>query len=270
MKIFLINLDTDTQRRQRMTGRLAELGLSWQRLPAVDGDRLTPADEALVDRQAQQALAYVVSAPEIGCWLSHREAHRRIADGADEMALILEDDLEIHDDLPEVLAHIESGVLGDFDVIRLHRARLHRRLKFTPCRRLDAKYRIGLVRPVDLGTWAYVMTRRAARHFIDRVPRMAAVVDRALAEERTHDLVVCSIDPPVVLHDDASHSSIEARGGYARDPGAARPRRWLRKRWGLVRSRYDRWLIFVRSRRIAKTETLSGLARPRRSPRKAA
>ena len=55
MRIILINLDHDTERRRRVEGRLRELGLDWERLPGIDGARLDSSHEALVDREAQAA-----------------------------------------------------------------------------------------------------------------------------------------------------------------------------------------------------------------------
>ena len=41
MRIILINLDEDVERRGRVESRLAALGLHWERLSAVHGTRLT-------------------------------------------------------------------------------------------------------------------------------------------------------------------------------------------------------------------------------------
>ena len=128
MRIIVINLDEDTEHR--------ELELGWERLAAVHGSRLDASHEALVDRAAHAAHGLQFSPGEIGCWLSHRMAQRIVAEGSDEMALILEDDLRIHDDLPEVLDRLEQGVAGKFDVLRLHRVKLHRR--YIPVRNLGA------------------------------------------------------------------------------------------------------------------------------------
>ena len=159
MRIIVINLDEDTERRERIERRMRELELGWERLAAVHGSRLDASHEALVDRAAHAAHGLQFSPGEIGCWLSHCMAQRIVAEGSDEMALILEDDLRIHDDLPEVLDRLEQGVAGKFDVLRLHRVKLHRR--YIPVRNLGAGRTIGLVRPADSGTLAYVMSRRS-------------------------------------------------------------------------------------------------------------
>lgn len=256
MKIILINLDGDTERRRRVEGRLRALGLDWERLPAVDGRRLDPSHEALVDREAQAARGLRISPGEVGCWLSHRAAQRRIAEGPEDLALILEDDLDVHEALPGVLARIEQGAAGRFDVVYLHRYRLKRR--YSPVRRLGGGHTLGFVRPVDSGTLAYVMTRDAAERYIERVPRMVHIADHALYQGWVHGLVVCSIDPPVVLHRDEGRSSIAARplGG----PASFGPRWFMRRKRHQIARKFARRLHFHRNLRSAlRTGRLSRL-----------
>lgn len=242
MRIIVINLDEDADRRRRVESRLTELGLRWERLPALHGTRLAPAHLDLVDRDAQVARGLRFSPGEIGCWLSHRMAQRRIAEGSDEMALILEDDVRIREDLPAALERIEQGAAGKFDVVRLHRFKLRR--KYVPIRDIGGGSTIGLVRPTDSGAQAYVMSRDAARILIDRVPRMVHLADHTLYQHWTHGLVVCSIDPPVVLHDDRGRSSISACPGLRLED--ARPSRFLRRKWHQLERKFNRRLDFHR------------------------
>ena len=226
MRIIVINLDHDTGRRTRVEGRLAELGLRWERLSAVDGRRLEPHHEDLIDRIAHAARGLEFSPGAIGCWLSHRQAQRMVAEGAEPMALILEDDIAIGDDLPDVLERIERGGA------------------------------LGFVRPSDSGTQAYVITREAAGRLVASIPRMVQLADHALYEHWTHGLVVCSIDPPVVRHDDRGRSSIGARPL----PGTAslHPGRWLRRKRHQIHKKIVRRRSYRRMLRVhAKTGHLS-------------
>ena len=253
MRIIVINLDQDTGRRERIERRLMDLGLPWERLSAVDGRRLESHHEGLIDRAAHAARGLVFSPGAIGCWLSHRQAHRMVAEGTEPMALILEDDIAIADDLPDVLARIERGAAGRFDVIRLHRYKMHR--KFVPVHRIGGA-ELGFVRPTDSGTQAYVITREAAGRLVASIPRMVQLADHALYEHWTHGLVVCSIDPPVIRHDDQGRSSIGARPV----PGKAtfRPVQWLRRKRHQIHKKIVRRRSYRRMlRRCTKTGRLS-------------
>ena len=255
MRIIVINLDHDTGRRTRVEGRLAELGLRWERLSAVDGRRLEPRHEDLIDRIAHAARGLEFSPGAIGCWLSHRQAQRMVAEGAEPMALILEDDIAIGDDLPDVLERIERGDARRFDVIRLHRYKEHR--KFVPVQRFGGGA-FGFVRPSDSGAQAYVITREAAGRLVASIPRMVQLADHALYEHWTHGLVVCSIDPPVVRHDDRGRSSIGARPL----PGKAslHPVRWLRRKRHQIHKKIVRRRSYRRMLRVhAKTGHLSDM-----------
>ncbi len=206
MEIMVINLDEDKERLQRTTQRLSALGLSWERLPAIHWRNLTEEHHALVNRERQEAQGIMVFPGEIGCWMSHRLAHQKVAKGPGEMGLIMEDDIEIQEDLPEVLEQIERGEIGSFDIIRLHRFRTHR--PYVPVRQIGKERSLGFVRPADLGTQAYVITRRAAQTLMKKVPRMVRSADHQLTQHHIHGLIPLSIDPPVVLHKDGGHSSI--------------------------------------------------------------
>ena len=255
MRIIVINLDVDTQRRERIRNRLLELGLSWERLPAVYGRRFEPHHERLVDRAAQAARGLRIPPGAIGCWLSHHQAQQMVAGGSDPMALILEDDISINDELPDMLYRIEGGEAGRFDIIRLHRYKLRRR--FVPVRRIG-KADLGFVRPTDSGTQAYVITREAANRLTTSIPRMVQLADHALYEHWTHGLVVCSIDPPVVRHSDQGRSSIGARP--LSEKSSFRPGQWLRRKRHQVHKKFVRRLAFHRMLgRYSRTGHLSGL-----------
>ena len=248
MRIILINLDEDVDRRERVEGRLAKLGLRWERLSAVHGTRLTPAHEALIDRVAQARRGLRFSPGEIGCWLSHRMAQRMVAEGGDDMALILEDDLDIHESLPEVLDGLDRGAAGAFDIIRLHRSK--RRRRYLPVRSIGAGRTVGLVRPADSGALAYVLSREAARLLIDRVPRMVHLADHTLYQHWTHGLVVCSVDPPLILHDDRGRSSIGACPGARGRP--ADLSHFVRRKWHQLERKYRRRADFHRMLRLGR------------------
>ena len=248
VRIIVINLDEDTGRRERIEWRMRELGLGWERLAAVHGSRLDASHEALVDRGAHAARGLRFSPGEIGCWLSHRMAQQMIAEGADEMALILEDDLRIQDDLPKVLDRLERGAAGKFDVIRLHRYKLQR--KYVPVRELDANRTIGFVRPADSGAQAYVMSREAARTLIERVPRMVHLADHTLYQHWTHGLEVCSVDPPVVLHDDRGRSSIGACPGSR--PESVSPSHFFRRKLHQIERKCRRRVDYHRMLRTSR------------------
>ena len=104
LRTWVINLDRAPDRLARISGRLEELGLSWARLPAVDARAMTPEQRAALDEPAfcrKHGMTPLLG--ELGCYLSHVQAMRLFLASEAEFALVLEDDVLLHDSLPAVL-----------------------------------------------------------------------------------------------------------------------------------------------------------------------
>ena len=120
MQIFVINLDGSSQRMAEMGQRLKRLNLAFEREPAVNGaklsaDQLHKFYQPLLNRKHYRR---PLSAGEIGCYLSHRNCWQKIRDQQFNHALILEDDAELDDRLPSVLASI-AQIAEPWDIIKL-------------------------------------------------------------------------------------------------------------------------------------------------------
>lgn len=120
--VGLINLDRCPDRLAAASRQIADAGLVAERIAAVDGAQLAPADLAKYDQdRARQKYRRCVSQGEIGCYLSHIEALGRfLASGADH-ALVLEDDATFGPELGPLVGRL-AEVLGprkDWDVVNL-------------------------------------------------------------------------------------------------------------------------------------------------------
>ena len=109
MRIFVINLAEDTERRHSIEEQLTNLGLSHEMLPAVKGKLLSPDDR----RNSYDELRFVRNEGrsalpgELGCALSHIEAYRLVVERKLPYALILEDDAWLNPNVPQLLKAIE-------------------------------------------------------------------------------------------------------------------------------------------------------------------
>lgn len=96
MKIYVINLDRSKDRLDHITKIFAEQRLDFIRIPAVDGRTLS---EEVINSWLPRSICLRQPSPaEIGCFLSHRECLRLIAEGDDDFAAIFEDDVIISND----------------------------------------------------------------------------------------------------------------------------------------------------------------------------
>jgi GR25 family glycosyltransferase involved in LPS biosynthesis len=90
-------LDRAVGRRPTVDALRAALPLESEILPAVDGARLTVEEVKAAYARSRYAPRYpfALGLPEIGAFLSHRIAWRRIVDGGLDFACVFEDDAEI-------------------------------------------------------------------------------------------------------------------------------------------------------------------------------
>ena len=214
MKVFVINLARACERRRRMEEQFASLGLEATFHPAFEVREFTPETYAKVDRETRRRMGLWPQADaEIACWMSHHQIMQEIVENGPETAAILEDDAGLSADLPKVLGALERRPFA-FDVIKLNRRSLKK--IFIPCERLQTGHRVGRIRYSDYGSEGYVITRDAARHFLENTPRMMREIDQALSRFWESGLNVFYIDPPVVSHDEQDDSQIERDRKLAR------------------------------------------------------
>ena len=213
MKVFVINLARAGERRRRMEEQFASLDLVATFHSAVDARELTPEHYAQVDRETRRRLGLWPQADgSIANWISQRQVMREIVENGPETAAILEDDAGLSADLPKVLGALERRPFA-FDVVKLNRRSTR---TFIPCERLETGHRVGRIRYSDYGSEGYVITRDAARHFLENTPRMMREIDQALSRFWESGLNVFYIDPPVVTHDEQDDSQIERDRKLAR------------------------------------------------------
>ena len=207
MRIVLINLERAAHRRAEMAREFDAVGLRYEVKSAIDGRRLSPDHLAQVDGEGRRRLGLrPQDNGSIACWLTHREVMRDLAANGPDMMAVFEDDARFTPELPEVLKVLETRPF-DFDLVSLYRG--HPRRPFVPCVSLTDGPSAGRVRYSDGGSVGYVITRPAARHFIETTPRMVLSLDHALLRFWISGLNTLYADPPVVHHGGAHDSEID-------------------------------------------------------------
>ena len=117
--VFVINLDSSPERYQHAEQQLQALGIGAQRFRGVYGKDLSAAEvDACYDKAANlQHFRRSLSPGEIGCYLSHRGVWQQMVDQHIEVAIVLEDDIEVDPRLPQAIGQV-SGLTG-WDHIKL-------------------------------------------------------------------------------------------------------------------------------------------------------
>lgn len=107
MKILVINLDRSPDRLAHMRKVFDAQGLSFERVPAVDAQNLSP-EEIARWRQGEPNF-YELGPGEVGCFLSHRKCWEIAAASPEPFTVICEDDI--------FLGRNAAAVLGSHDWI---------------------------------------------------------------------------------------------------------------------------------------------------------
>ncbi|MCQ8878380.1 glycosyltransferase family 25 protein [Pseudoalteromonas shioyasakiensis] len=118
--IFVINLERSPERLATSQQQLASHGLCFERIDAVDGATLTPAqiNSHYSARLNKEKYHYPLSVGQIGCYLSHRKAWQTIVDRQLDYAIVLEDDFILEESLTDTISNIEQ-LQPDWQMIKL-------------------------------------------------------------------------------------------------------------------------------------------------------
>ena len=168
MKIFVINLARRPERMAFMERQFASLGLAFERIDAVDGERLTPVErhKAISGFRWWCAKGYKARAGEIGCALSHRMALAKIVEAGLPCACIMEDDVTLGDRFGATLESAEKFVTSNSEpkVVLL-----------TPCEAANGE---GFVRiPWARSTGCYIVNKEAAKRLLAVTSPLTSTID---------------------------------------------------------------------------------------------
>jgi glycosyl transferase family 25 len=96
-KAFVIHLERAVGRRPSVEALMGALPIPSEILPAVEGRRLSTEEAGAACVRARHAPRYpfALGLPEIGAFLSHRAAWRRIVDEGLDSAVVFEDDASV-------------------------------------------------------------------------------------------------------------------------------------------------------------------------------
>ena len=97
---FVINLDSSKDRLVSISQRLNELGIPFERIPAVNGRTLSDQQISQITYpydhfESKVRFTRELTKGEVGCFLSHRKCWERLLESEEEWALIMEDDINI-------------------------------------------------------------------------------------------------------------------------------------------------------------------------------
>ena len=168
--LFLINLDSRTDRLEKMIPRLGDL--PFTRIAAVDGQNL--ADEIL-----SPFAKYPLAKNEIACILSHKLVWQKIVEENKHYACILEDDVHLSTSFPDFIRH-DDWLPDDFNVIKIETflARV-----FLSREKIPAGDRLlRQLGSMHAGSAGYIVSRKGALGLVDITQHPESPLDHLLFE----------------------------------------------------------------------------------------
>jgi glycosyl transferase family 25 len=174
MQTYYLNLPWRMDRRAFMEEQFAKLGLSAIRIEAVTPGEVPPADRAAYCHPSRPNWLGV---GECACTLSHFQAMRRLLEGDEPYALVLEDDVRLSARLPAFLAELER-TMPDFDLLRIETCEKRVRVRSVspPVVGVDLVEFVGY----DSGAAGYVVSRRGAQRVLQHRQSRLRPIDQAL------------------------------------------------------------------------------------------
>ena len=165
-KAFILHLQRASSRGPNVRSLCASMAIESEVLAAVDGARLSAeqVEQAHARRRFRPTYPFPLTRTEVGVFLSHRAAWRRIVDDDLDFAFIFEDDARIE---PSLFAEL-------FEFVTLERAAWdYVLLPATPIRNgtpVASRGGLTLLRPdaPPLRAIAQIVSRDAAKRLLDR------------------------------------------------------------------------------------------------------
>ncbi|HEY3622056.1 MAG TPA: glycosyltransferase family 25 protein [Roseiarcus sp.] len=185
MKIYLINLDRDSERLAHMRKQLN--GVAFERISAVDGSNDAPTTKGL-------------SRFELACLESHKLAWRQFLNSPEDRACFLEDDLHIW---PGVAALTGSGswIPSDAHSVKLDTYR--QKVELGEKQVAVGERQIARLYSRHQSSAAYILTREGAARYLDLTARASLPADYALFPNhpRRLGLRIYQLCPAIAIQD---------------------------------------------------------------------
>ncbi len=191
----MINLAANTVRMDNVRRQLDAQGIGFERIEAVLGADLSPSEIAnAYDARANKTCAKQdLVAGEIGCYLSHIAAWRRIVAGDAPGGVVLEDDFAAVDDLAEVLMSLSAQPHRDWDIAKL--ICIHDDPKVISSTPLTKHYSLSFPYKIPTMGLGYAVTRASAQALLARVPPFFRPVDEDLKYFWEHGQRIALVQP---------------------------------------------------------------------------
>lgn len=209
--VFVINLDKSTERMAKISKRLDELEIPFERMPAVYGADLSQEeiDKYYCPELNKKNYRRPLGLGEIGCYISHIKAWKAIIDRGLSCALILEDDIVIDESLGQLIKTM-SKFSDSFDIVKLYSK--NNEPKLIESIRLGEGHQLCRFKKIPIGNQGQLVTFSGAKNLINTYGKFGRPVDEDIQHWWEANINVLGFLPSVVSPRKSTQSDIEEQG----------------------------------------------------------
>lgn len=196
---YLINLDRSPERLEKMKKEFAKCGMNFIRVQAVDSNHLDESKFVVKNRYKRKLVP-----GEIGCFMSHVKVLKLFLKSDAEFAVIIEDDIILHDNFKvmveeSISAYSTLPQKHHWDILKLYNGK-RRNIKVAD---VNENYIIGACGvSLPVGTVAAIFTRQAAEKFLagsgSEVTTIKRPIDCELQYAWKYDLRIYNLLPSII------------------------------------------------------------------------
>lgn len=199
IRTLVINLRRSAKRRDAIARQLDRLGMAFEFVEGVDGQQLTAEQLSLYSaREAFAGLGREMHRNEMGCILSHIGIWQSMIERGDEEILVIEDDMSIADDFPQLVESRAEWVPADARVVNFawDMANPVEEVAISPKRKL-CRFDREVMR-----TGTYLMRRAAAESLLQNAFPIRMPVDSLMGDARNIGGGMYGVSPRAVQWND--------------------------------------------------------------------
>jgi glycosyl transferase, family 25 len=175
--IYVINLDRDIARLQFVRALFSRHGLSFERIPAVDGRRLWElSGPEIVPVRPSPLFPRGLMMKDQGLTMSHRKAAMRMLASGGHVGCVMEDDVDFGPSFRRLLSLLT--VTPPADIVKLEGIGTKRHV--LPVATIENHVLAATAKPI-MGAAAYLMTRRGAQSIVNLTETVREPFDHVLA-----------------------------------------------------------------------------------------
>jgi GR25 family glycosyltransferase involved in LPS biosynthesis len=172
--IYLINMNKDTDRLEKVTKECNKVGIKFERFPGI---KVSDVSQNILDKYIPEEIQKYGADGMIGCGLSHLFVWQDAIKKNYKNILVLEDDVYFTDDFNEYLKNVMEEVPDDYDILYLGYSELF-------CQKLKDLSFNYISKPIfPLALHAYIVSNKGLKKLVNLITKLDDHIDQIVAKK---------------------------------------------------------------------------------------